>query len=49
VEKQFGSKYGELDIVHEGYKGIVVGQKICVVECWKIPWVQKWIKGRSIL
>jgi hypothetical protein len=46
MEKQFGSKDGELGIVHEG---TIVGQKTCVVECWKIPWVEKWIIGRSIL
>jgi hypothetical protein len=49
MEKQLGSKDGELSIVHEGYKGAIVGKKTCVVECWKIPWVEKWIRGRSIL
>lgn len=33
--------------MHEGYKGAIAGQKTCVVECWKILWVEKQIRGRS--
>ncbi len=29
LEEQFGNKDGELCIMHEGYKGVVVGQKTC--------------------
>jgi hypothetical protein len=29
MEEQFGSKEGELSIVHEGYKGGIVGKKTC--------------------
>jgi hypothetical protein len=38
MEEQFGNKDGEFNIVHEGYKGAIVGKKTCVVECWKILW-----------
>jgi hypothetical protein len=29
MQEQLGKKYGKLGIVHEGYKGAVVGQKTC--------------------
>jgi hypothetical protein len=29
MEEQFGNKDGELGIVHEGYKGVVVGKNTC--------------------
>jgi hypothetical protein len=29
MEKQFGNKDRKLGIVHEGYKGVFVGQNMC--------------------
>ncbi len=49
MKEQLGGKDGEFGIVHEGYQGVVVRQRIFVVDCWNIPWVDKWIKARSIL